>query len=92
MAKGTRICKICGKEYIYCYTLRRDDVFRWQDVACCPEHGSEYFAAILASREPDLPKIFPAPQETDEPDEPVYADEEPDDELFEEDFEDDDEE
>lgn len=51
MAKGKRVCKICGAEYEYCRTQYRDtDIFRWQDVACCQSHGSEYFAKILASR------------------------------------------
>ena len=51
MATGTRICKVCGCEYEYCHTVRRvADVFRYQDVACCPEHGQIYLAKILASR------------------------------------------
>ena len=51
MAKGKRICKICGAEYDYCRTMYRDtNIFRWQDVACCQSHGSEYFARVLASR------------------------------------------
>lgn len=43
---------MCGKEYEYCHSLGQthDDVMRWQDVACCPEHGEEYFKAILLSR------------------------------------------
>lgn len=48
--KATKICKICGNEYEYCHTFRRDGVFRWQDVACCVEHGNQYFAEIAASR------------------------------------------
>lgn len=51
MANGTRVCKVCGAEYEYCRTKYRDtSIFRYQDVACCAEHGSEYFAAVLASR------------------------------------------
>lgn len=51
MATATKICKVCGREYEYCHTARRiAGVFRWQDVACCPEHGSEYLARIVASR------------------------------------------
>jgi len=45
-----RKCKVCGVEYPYCKTVVSDDVFRYQDVACCPEHGSIYFAQILESR------------------------------------------
>lgn len=51
MALATKKCKVCGKEYEYCHTLRRTPgVFRYQDVACCPEHGSIYLARIIASR------------------------------------------
>ena len=51
MGNSTRICRVCGKEYPYCKTILKDgDIFRWQDVACCQEHGSEYFAQISASR------------------------------------------
>ncbi len=51
MAKGTRICKICGVEYEYCRTDSRiPGVFRWQDVACCSEHGAEYLHLIKVSR------------------------------------------
>ena len=51
MATGTRICKICGVEYPYCKTEYKEGVFRYQDVACCKEHGSEYLAKVIASRE-----------------------------------------
>ena len=51
MATATKKCKVCGAEYEYCHTVRRvAGVFRWQDVACCPEHGSIYLAKIEASR------------------------------------------
>lgn len=51
MADATKVCKVCGKTYPYCRSLRTaEGVFRWQDVACCQEHGSEYLAAVLKSR------------------------------------------
>lgn len=50
MAQGTRICKICGKEYPFCKTPNPNNVFRFQDVACCEEHGAQYLEAILRSR------------------------------------------
>ena len=64
MAKGTRICKVCGKEYEYCHTWNNTNKFRYQDVACSPECGAKYFAAIEASRaaskkEEDAPKETP---------------------------------
>ena len=50
MAKGTRICKVCGKEYEYCHTWNNNNKFRYQDVACSPECGATYFAKIAESR------------------------------------------
>ena len=50
MAKSTRICKVCGKEYEYCKTWLNTDKFRYQDVACSKECGMKYFALIEASR------------------------------------------
>lgn len=47
---GTKRCKVCGREYEYCRTNRPTDIFRWQDVACSPEHGAIYFAQIAESR------------------------------------------
>ena len=52
---GTRICKICGKEYEYCKTKARG-AFRWQDVACCEEHANQYFRAIAISRGELIPE------------------------------------
>lgn len=49
MAKAFKICKVCGKEYEYCQT-KADGAFRWMDVACCPEHATEYFKEIAISR------------------------------------------
>ena len=49
MATGTKICKICGKEYPACLT-EINGVFRWKDVACCPEHAAQYFAEVRAAR------------------------------------------
>ncbi len=51
MAKVIRVCKNCGKEYEACRTAKRyPNAFRWQDVACSPECGTAYFAAVLAAR------------------------------------------
>ena len=91
MGNSTRVCKVCGKEYPYCKTeLKNGEIFRWQDVACCVEHGSEYFALIAASRGTtnSVTKEAPVPS-------PVVDDEleiEEDIEAFEDDEEDDGEE
>lgn len=52
MAKGKKVCKVCGQEYEACHTLRPNlnSEFRWQDVACCPEHGQEYLRRVLSAR------------------------------------------
>lgn len=52
MAIGTKVCKVCGMEYEACHTLRpnMNNEFRWNEVACCPEHGAEYLRRILISR------------------------------------------
>ena len=55
MAKATKICKICGKEYDCCRTsITNTGIFHWRDVACCEEHGKQYFAKIIASRAGDV--------------------------------------
>lgn len=49
--RGKRVCRLCGKEYEACHTVAPvDGAFRWQDVACCPEHGAEYLRLIMISR------------------------------------------
>lgn len=79
MATGYKKCRICGKTYEYCRTNRRTTLFRWQDVACSPEHGAIYFARIAESRE--QPNVSVAINDSSE-DEDFDA-------LFEEDFDDD---
>lgn len=81
MAFGTKKCKVCGAEYEYCRTkYQNTDIFRYQDVACSPEHGSIYFAKVMASRA----KTTNDNVETESEENDEY------DELFEEDFDDDD--
>lgn len=85
MPIGLRKCKVCGKLYEYCKTNRSSDIFRWQDVACSPSHGSIYLARITESRSVSISNDT-TPKAVDEID--AYED----DELFEEDFDDSDEE
>ena len=54
--KGKAICKICGKEYLMCKPVYYTGVDRWQDVACCPEHGLEYFERVKRDREEEAAK------------------------------------
>lgn len=51
MAKATKKCRVCGADYEYCHTfIKNKGTYRWQDVACCPEHGSIYLERVLISR------------------------------------------
>lgn len=93
MATATRKCKVCGAEYEYCRTNRSvAGVFRWQDVACCPEHGSIYFADVMALRSKEATDIEVAADEAksvnSESDKSDILDDSEYDELFEEDFDD----
>lgn len=46
-----KICKVCGKEYEPCRSLRqKSSVFNWRAVACSPQCGQEYFRLIAESR------------------------------------------
>ena len=59
MPKVTRICRVCGKQYVACATPGLG-VFRYTDVACSKECGQEYLRQILEARgelpprEPDV--------------------------------------
>lgn len=89
MATATRKCKVCGCEYEYCHTNRRvAGVFRWQDVACCAEHGSIYFAQIMESRSKANASTDTVDAESEQSTSTIYESNEDDDELFEEDFDD----
>lgn len=77
MPTGTRKCKICGCEYPYCKTITKNR-FRYQDVACSPEHAAEYFRKIELSRMTDVPDVNYSME--------LIEDE--DDALFEEEFDD----
>ena len=64
---GTRICKVCGKEYEYCKTKARG-AFQWQDVACCVEHANQYFEEVAIARgEKKAPTADPIKKQNKEP-------------------------
>lgn len=67
MATAKRICKVCGNEYDYCRSFNPSaDIFRWNDVACSPEHAAIYFARVEASRktqeETPVAEVKPEPE------------------------------
>ena len=51
MATAIKKCRVCGKSYEACHTIRHvAGGFRWQEVACSPKCGSIYLARIEESR------------------------------------------
>lgn len=57
MSDNKMICRVCGKEYEACHTTRNNGTFRWQDVACCVDHGMEYLERIRKSRAPKIDRV-----------------------------------
>lgn len=46
-----KVCKVCGKEYEPCRSLRQaGSVFNWRAVACSPQCGQEYFRQVEEAR------------------------------------------
>ena len=46
-----KVCKVCGKEYEPCRSIRpADTVFNWRVVACSPQCGQEYFRLVTEAR------------------------------------------
>lgn len=85
MAKATKKCRVCGKEYEYCHTLVRvPGGFRWQDVACSPECGTAYLAQIEASRSVNTDTSYTS-SENEESVGDAYVYDEEDEELDEDD-------
>ena len=102
MSNSKKICKICGAAYDACPATRLvEGVFRWKDVACCPEHGQEYFRQVMIARGL-LEEIESAAVPTAKIDEPEVVeelivetspeDQEIDEEEFDDEFADEDEE
>lgn len=50
MATAIKKCRVCGKQYEACHTVKTAGSFRWQEVACSPECGSIYLSKIEESR------------------------------------------
>lgn len=51
MPKQTKNCRVCGKVYEACRSIKTGDtVFNWREVACSPECGRIYLQRITASR------------------------------------------
>lgn len=50
MDRSLKTCRVCGKQYKPCRPrYAGDSIYRWQDVACCAEHGAQYFEMALSA-------------------------------------------
>lgn len=55
MALAVKKCRVCGKEYEACRSANRTtSTFRWQEVACSLECGSEYLKRVISARTESL--------------------------------------
>lgn len=51
MPKQTKVCRVCGATYEACKSVRTGSkVFNWREVACSPDCGMKYLAAVESSR------------------------------------------
>lgn len=53
MPKRTKTCRVCGKTYESCRSIKTgSSVFNWREMCCSPECGQIYFQRIKESRNP----------------------------------------
>lgn len=51
MPAENKVCRVCGKAYEACRSIKRtDNVFNWREVACSVECGFEYLSRVEAAR------------------------------------------
>lgn len=51
MPKQKKTCRVCGKSYEACQSVKAGDgVFNWREVACSPECGAIYFQRVMKAR------------------------------------------
>lgn len=57
MPRQAKVCRVCGKEYESCRTVKTGSgVFNWREMCCSPECGQIYFQRIQDARNP-APKV-----------------------------------
>lgn len=67
MPTTRKTCRVCGKEYEACHTAKRETSgFRWQEVACSPECGSEYLRQVTEARNPKPKRVKAKSIQTEE--------------------------
>lgn len=57
MTNQTKICRVCGKEYEACHSVRTGaKVFNWREFACSPECGAKYLRMVESARRKTEPE------------------------------------
>lgn len=57
MPKQTKTCRVCGKIYESCRSIKNGSgVFNWREMCCSPECGRTYFQRVQEARNP-VPKL-----------------------------------
>ncbi len=53
MPKQTKVCRVCGKTYESCRSIKTgSSVFNWREMCCSPECGQIYFQRVQEARNP----------------------------------------
>ncbi len=53
MPKQTKVCRVCGKTYESCRSIKTgSSVFNWREMCCSPECGQIYFQRVEEARNP----------------------------------------
>lgn len=56
MPKQTKVCRVCGKTYESCKSIKTGSgVFNWREMCCSPECGQIYFQRVQDARNPAPP-------------------------------------
>lgn len=53
MPRQTKVCRVCGKTYESCRSIKTGSgVFNWREMCCSPECGKIYFQRVEEGRNP----------------------------------------
>lgn len=57
MPKRAKVCRVCGKTYESCRSIKTGSgIFNWREMCCSPECGQIYFQRVEEARNP-APKM-----------------------------------
>ena len=62
-----KTCRVCGKAYAACHSTKLETTgFRWQEVACSPECGTEYLRQVQEARNPKPKRVKAKPVQVED--------------------------